>query len=1192
MTQSRINFKLLCLPSISFLCLLFFSLLLSPFSAYAATAPGFPISITGSSFTPENNWVQFTNISTGNIYEAGPITSSGTTLNFDVPSRATTGNYTVRVGAENSPLSATSLPFTVAPPVIPTVSLSASQTTINLGQSTVISWVSHGAYECVGSAIGMTTPYEWQPPELSGSFTFTPTNQNTTLNLSCTGQAGTTARSLAITTTGGSNLPYVELMANPTSVRSGHSTTLSWNISNATSCTSTNMPAGSWSSGSSGSVSTPNLTANATYALTCTGAGGTAPAVSVSVPVTTTTLPDITLTATPNPVIPGQPTTLAWSVKTDNGAYAYQSQFGSGGSGNGQFNTPLGITVSASTGKIFVVDSGNNRIQIFNSDGTFNSTFGSYGTGNNQFNHPTDILLHPNYFFVVDTSNNKIKFYNNSGAYAGTILDGILSAPNAIAYNANYTTMYISDSGHHNIRKWTTGDMGVFGPTVTPTPTYSDLAVDSTGNVYAVDTPNNRVNKFNPAGALLASFGTVQLTNPKNITIVTSELGIDYIHVSNANTSNPVQIFDSSGNYQGRLLDGIGFSQPNGIATDNLGNMYIVDTGNNRVQKYHLPGFTTCDDSGAWSGHHYVTSGLGRSYGSVGISGNMTVTPLATSQTYTMSCTTGSITNTESVVVSSVAVPTATLTASTTPIFSGQSTTLTWSSTNNATSCTASGAWTGTKLTSGTLVVSPTANSTYTITCSGAGGTSSASSVTVTVNTRSGNQALVLPWTGPTSLAIGSSPSYTLNWNATGPMTQNWQGVFVHILETSDPTISFGDYFVPSPATISWPAGNVTTPHTFTVPVPVGTPIGEYGVWVGLVGIVGGDPNSPRSTTLVPGPISPGSPVNIASDGNQYRYKVGTITVTPVVTYIVTAPTVANGTISPASRIVNSGATTAFTVTPSTGYTASVSGCGGSLVGTTYTTGVITANCTVNAVYNVIAIPPPSITINSSSLTYTYHVGDTIPITWTSTGISGATIDLYNYKGSTQIRSIVSSQPASGVYNWTVPADIDFNYDTYYKIRISSTDPENPIYQQTSKVELLPLVSSIVPVKRTLSVSKLGAGSVISTGASSGLISCGTTGTRCTAQVDTGTTIIFGAQPAQGSTFTASTGWFINGAPCPQGQLHGGTCTVIVNSDTTVQANFAPATIPPVVVPTPIDSSAQASSALSAWDLIKILFGF
>jgi hypothetical protein len=68
-------------------------------------------------------------------------------------------------------------------------------------------------------------------------------------------------------------------------------------------------------------------------------------------------------------------------------------------------------------------------------------------------------------------------------------------------------------------------------------------------------------------------------------------------------------------------------------------------------------------------------------------------------------------------------------------------------------------------------------------------------------------------------------------------------------------------------------------------------------------------------------------------------------------TYIVTPSAGANGSLSPATaQTVNYNATTPFTVTPGTGYHIdTVTGCGGSLVGNTYTTGPITAGCTVTA---------------------------------------------------------------------------------------------------------------------------------------------------------------------------------------------------------------------------------------------------
>ena len=55
--------------------------------------------------------------------------------------------------------------------------------------------------------------------------------------------------------------------------------------------------------------------------------------------------------------------------------YRDTSSFGSNGTGKGQFNSPCGVCVS-STGNIAVADYGNNRVQVFSSEGNYLREFG------------------------------------------------------------------------------------------------------------------------------------------------------------------------------------------------------------------------------------------------------------------------------------------------------------------------------------------------------------------------------------------------------------------------------------------------------------------------------------------------------------------------------------------------------------------------------------------------------------------------------------------------------------------------------------------------------------------------------------------------------------------------------------------------------------------------------------------------
>jgi hypothetical protein len=72
------------------------------------------------------------------------------------------------------------------------------------------------------------------------------------------------------------------------------------------------------------------------------------------------------------------------------------------------------------------------------------------------------------------------------------------------------------------------------------------------------------------------------------------------------------------------------------------------------------------------------------------------------------------------------------LTSSTNIVASGGSATLSWTSTS-AVSCTASGAWSGAQATAGTLTVTPSVTSTYTLTCKSTLGASVVQSITVSV---------------------------------------------------------------------------------------------------------------------------------------------------------------------------------------------------------------------------------------------------------------------------------------------------------------------------------------------------------------------------------------------------------------------------------------------------------------------------
>ena len=93
--------------------------------------------------------------------------------------------------------------------------------------------------------------------------------------------------------------------------------------------------------------------------------------------------------------------------------------FGTRGSSVGMFNFSWGLAVNARD-EIAVTDYGNNRVQIFRSDGNYLRSFGLQGNKNGEFNHPTGIAFHRNgNIFVVDNGNSRIQIFSGEGEYVG-----------------------------------------------------------------------------------------------------------------------------------------------------------------------------------------------------------------------------------------------------------------------------------------------------------------------------------------------------------------------------------------------------------------------------------------------------------------------------------------------------------------------------------------------------------------------------------------------------------------------------------------------------------------------------------------------------------------------------------------------------------------------------------------------------
>jgi DNA-binding beta-propeller fold protein YncE len=89
---------------------------------------------------------------------------------------------------------------------------------------------------------------------------------------------------------------------------------------------------------------------------------------------------------------------------------------GKRGTDKGEFNLPRDVAFSPDGSKMYVVDGGNFRVQVFTQDGKFLSTFGAIGRQPGQFARPKEVSVDPEgNIYVVDATFGNFQIFNAKG---------------------------------------------------------------------------------------------------------------------------------------------------------------------------------------------------------------------------------------------------------------------------------------------------------------------------------------------------------------------------------------------------------------------------------------------------------------------------------------------------------------------------------------------------------------------------------------------------------------------------------------------------------------------------------------------------------------------------------------------------------------------------------------------------------
>jgi streptogramin lyase len=286
--------------------------------------------------------------------------------------------------------------------------------------------------------------------------------------------------------------------------------------------------------------------------------------------------------------------------------------------GPSRLRLPTGLALDR-TGRLFVVDAGNDRVRAITGTGGA-ASWGSYGQapGQFRFREATDsvepfavsvvlgggLAADPDgHLYVADPLNGRVQKFDTVGLllavwdgsdHAG----GLFGQPAGLAVDGE-GAVYVADRLRHSILKLNSDgrlllqwggegshDGALFGPMA--------LAIDQRGQVHVADRGDARIQTFDTSGRFRRAWGG-RGAGPGEfggeIFLAVDEHG--FIYVSDT-ANHRVQVFRNDGAYLtewGRLgVDEGEFSYPGGIVVDGQGDIYVADTGNGRIQRFRPRG--------------------------------------------------------------------------------------------------------------------------------------------------------------------------------------------------------------------------------------------------------------------------------------------------------------------------------------------------------------------------------------------------------------------------------------------------------------------------------------------------------------------------------------------------------------------------------------------------------------------------
>ena len=340
------------------------------------------------------------------------------------------------------------------------------------------------------------------------------------------------------------------------------------------------------------------------------------------------------------------------STAAGNGTQGFSGD--NGPATSAQLNSPNGVAVD-SAANLYIADTGNYRVRKVSNGAITTVAGGGSPLGDNGpatggwLGLPSGVAVDSaGNLYITDLDNNRVRKVSNgvittvagNGTYGfsgdnGPATSAQLYGPEGVAVD-NAGNLYIADTYNERIRKVSNGVIttvagngvccGFSGDNGLATRAQLNgpwgAAVDSAGNLYIADYSNNRIRKvvngvittvagdgtccfsgdngpatsaqlYDPEGAAVDSAGNLYIADSLNYRI---RKVVNGVITTVAGNGTPGFGGDNGPATSARL------NQPHGVAVDSAGNLYIADTGNNRIRKVTNGAITTVAGNGVCCG--------------------------------------------------------------------------------------------------------------------------------------------------------------------------------------------------------------------------------------------------------------------------------------------------------------------------------------------------------------------------------------------------------------------------------------------------------------------------------------------------------------------------------------------------------------------------------------------------------------